>query len=90
MYKEYSHRIYGKKVILQVQGKRNIVSLLQRLKPKVLVPLINASFPSEGPLSKIIKEDGDLQQLSRDLKDAGLDIAIRQPAPAGKSIQIEL
>lgn len=76
--------------LLQVQGKRNILSLLQRLKPKVFVPLINASFPSEGRLSKVIKEDGDLDQVARDLKLAGLDIAIKHPADAGKSIEVAL
>lgn len=75
---------------LQVQGKRNILSLLQRLQPKVFVPLINASFPSEGPLSKIIKEDGDLGQLSKDLRMAGLDVAIKHPAPPGQSMEVEL
>ena len=75
---------------VQVQGKRNIVSLLQRLQPKVLVPLINASFPSEGPLSKVIKEDGDLNQLVKDIKLAGLKTVIKEPASAGKSMEVEL
>ena len=76
--------------VVQVQGKRNIMSLLSRLKPQVFVPLINASFPSEGPLSKVIKEDGSLDQLAKDLKVAGLDVAIKQPAAAGKSIEVQL
>ena len=75
---------------VQVQGKRNIMSLLQRLKPKVFVPLINASFPSEGPLSKVIKEIGSIDQLAKDLQMAGLDVAIKPPASPGKSMEVEL
>ena len=75
---------------VQVQGKRNIMSLLSRLRPRVFVPLINASFPSEGPLSKVIKEDGSLDQLEKDLKAAGLDVIIREPAAAGKSMEVQL
>lgn len=75
---------------LQVQGKRNIVSLLSRLKPKAFVPLINASFPSEGPLAKVIKEDGDLSTLISQLRLEGLNIQVKQPAPPGQSIEVAL
>lgn len=66
------------------------MSLLRRLRPKVVVPLINASFPSEGPLSKIIKEEGNIGSLSARLQSEGVDVEVKMPAPPGQSIEISL
>jgi len=74
----------------QVMGKRNIISLLQRLKPSVYVPLLNASFPMEGPLSKIIVENGSVDTLAAEIRKAGLKTDVRVPAPPGKSMEVAL
>jgi hypothetical protein len=71
-------------------GKRNIISLLQRLKPSVYVPLLNASFPMEGPLSKIIVEDGSIDTLATEINKAGLKTLVKIPAPPGQSMEVAL
>ena len=71
-------------------GARNIVQLLRRLKPKVVLPLINAGFPSEGPLAKAVREEGDVTSLAARLQAEGIQCEVKMPAPAGQSIEIAL
>ena len=75
---------------LQVTGNRYLPNLLKRLRPKVLVPLINAGFPSEGPLAGAISEKGSVDDLPQRLRQEGIDVNIRLPAEPGKSIEVEL
>lgn len=76
--------------MLQVTGTRFLPPLLKRLKPKVLVPLVNAGFPSEGPLASVISERGSMDDLPRRLREEGIQVEIRVPAPPGESIEVEL
>lgn len=63
-------------------GKDNVVGLLKRLKPKVFLPLVNAEFDSEGPLSSLISEKGSVAGLPAILKREGLvDIEMVVPEP---------
>jgi len=62
-------------------GKDNVVGLLRRLKPKVFLPLVNAEFDSEGPLSSLISEKGSVAGLPDVLKREGLDIKMVVPEP---------
>lgn len=71
-------------------GGRNISSLLRRLEPKAVVPLINASFPAEGPLSKIIKEEGSTSAVAAKLQAEGIQTQVQLPAAPGKSIEVAL
>ena len=74
----------------QVMGKDNAVSLLKRLRPKVLLPLVNAEFESEGPLSALISEKGSVQSMQPLLREQGLgNIRIVVPE-AGKPVTVDL
>lgn len=76
---------------MQVTGKRNIVDLLKRLKPKVIVPLINAAFPAEGSLSSVVVEEGDAAALQGRLAENNLgNITVRLPAIPGTSMQVDI
>lgn len=73
---------------LQVMGKDNVVGLLKRLRPKVFLPLVNAEFDSEGPLSSLISEKGNVAGLPDILKAEGLkDIELVVP-DAGKATSV--
>lgn len=67
-----------------------MVGLMKRLRPKVLLPLVNAEFESEGPLSKLISEKGSVQSVQPVLQREGLGY-IRIVVPeAGKPVDIAL
>ena len=69
-------------------GKDNVVGLLKRLKPKIFLPLVNAEFDSEGPLSALISEKGNVAGLPDVLKAEGLtDIKLVVPEP-GKATSV--
>ncbi len=71
-------------------GKQNVVGLLKRLRPSVLLPLVNAEFDSEGPLSKLISEKGSVQELEPQLPREGLgNVRVLVPEPA-KPLSVEL
>ncbi|CAL8463808.1 g3342 [Coccomyxa elongata] len=73
-----------------VMGKQNVVGLLKRLRPSVLLPLVNAEFDSEGPLSKLISEKGSVQELEPQLPQEGLgNVRVLVPEPA-KPLCVEL
>lgn len=51
-----------------VKGATDNTSLLKLLKPKVLIPLMNAEFDATGPLDKLIVEQGGPEELEREMK----------------------
>jgi hypothetical protein len=68
---------------MQVMGKDNSLGLLKRLRPSVFLPLVNAEFDSEGPLSKLISEKGSVQSAQAQLQREGMgDIRVLVPSPA--------
>ena len=78
-------------VVLQVQGNSNVVKLLQQLKPSVVVPLLNASFPMAGPFSTLIYEEGSADQLDSRLQQANVGgIKVQMPAPVNEPTRIAL
>ena len=84
-------RGYSLKLLhVQVMGKDNVVGLLQRLRPKILMPLVNAEFDSEGPLSKLISEKGSVHELNAVLDREGLS-GVKVVVPeAGKPVSVFL
>ncbi|GAB4820141.1 hypothetical protein N2152v2_007187 [Parachlorella kessleri] len=52
-----------------VKGATENSKLLPSLRPKVIIPLFNASFPQSGPLANLIKEQGSLEELEAFLAD---------------------
>jgi hypothetical protein len=71
-------------------GKDNALGLLRRLRPQVLLPLVNAEFESEGPLSALISEKGSVQSMQPLMREQGLgDIRIVVPKP-GKPVTVDL
>ena len=77
-------------MFLQVMGKDNVVGLLKRLRPSVLLPLVNAEFDSKGPLSRLISEKGSVQELEPQLQPQGLGgVRVLVPEPA-KPLTVEV
>ncbi|KAK9918517.1 hypothetical protein WJX75_004661 [Coccomyxa subellipsoidea] len=73
-----------------VMGKDNVVGLLKRLRPSVLLPLVNAEFDSKGPLSRLISEKGSVQELEPQLQPQGLGgVRVLVPEPA-KPLTVEV
>ena len=72
----------------QVMGKDNVVGLLKRLRPKVFLPLVNAEFDSEGPLSSLISEKGNVAGLPDVLKAEGLTGIELVVPEAGKATSV--
>ena len=78
-------------LLTQVQGSYNIVRLLQQLKPKVVVPLINGAFPSRGTISYLLKEIESADSLSQRLQDANVKgVQVQMPAPVTQAMTINL
>lgn len=74
-----------------VLGNDNIEKLCRRLRPRVLVPLTNAEFESEGALSGAIKQVGSVQEAEARFSAAGLaDVLLKVPAPPGKVMRVQL
>jgi hypothetical protein len=48
-----------------VKGNTDNIVLLKTLKPKVVVPLLNAEFDSTGPLAAVIVETGGVEELAK-------------------------
>jgi hypothetical protein len=69
-------------------GNENLVSLVKRLQPKVVVPLVNAEFIQEGPLSTLIRAEGSPQALEAKLKAEGLDTVILAPGVPGTPVPV--
>ncbi|KAK9826181.1 hypothetical protein WJX81_004928 [Elliptochloris bilobata] len=66
-----------------VLGNDNIERLCRRLRPRVLVPLTNAEFESEGPLSGAIRQ-GAQSQAERMIAGLGWAAAQTTTAPGSK------
>ena len=73
-----------------VMGDMNLLKLLHLLRPKVLVPLLNAEIDQKGPLASLIIERGDLAQLQVDLISAGLNTRVEFAAPPSESMAVAL
>jgi hypothetical protein len=73
-----------------VLGDINLQRLLQQLRPKVVVPLLNAEIDQEGPLSQLLIERGSTQGLQAQLAAAGIAARVDFPAPPGESLAIAL
>ena len=73
-----------------VLGDINLMKLLGLLRPKVLVPLLNAEIDQEGPLAGLIVERGTYDDVARQMKASKLDTRLEFPAPPGESLSIAL
>uniref|UniRef100_A0A7R9VFK0 Metallo-beta-lactamase domain-containing protein n=1 Tax=Chlamydomonas euryale TaxID=1486919 RepID=A0A7R9VFK0_9CHLO len=73
-----------------VMGDINLMRLLKQLRPKVLVPLLNAQIDAEGPLSPAVFQRGDVAAVRQQLADAGLSTRLEMPAPPGETLAIAL
>lgn len=75
-----------------VKGATEMVPLLKRLKPKVVIPLMNAEFNASGPLSGLISEIGGVRDLETQLsKEPELkeSIKVKVPKP-GEPMEISI
>lgn len=54
-----------------VKGTSENIPLLKMLKPKVVVPLMNAEFEGSGPLNTLITETGGPDMLKKQIQDDG-------------------
>jgi hypothetical protein len=76
-----------------LKGDTDIAALLKLLRPKVLVPLLNAELDQEGSLTPIMSvrgssESGAVRQV---LAAAGLSgVRLEMPAPPGESLALAL
>jgi len=75
-----------------VMGDMNLKKLLNLLKPKVLVPLLNAEIDQEGPLSQLVINRGSFEDAKKQVAASGDGSAIRVefPAPPGELLSIAL
>ena len=51
-----------------VKGASENISLLKMLRPKVVVPLMNAEFDATGPLNSLLTENGGVDALKQQLE----------------------
>ena len=73
-----------------VMGDMNLMKLLGLLRPKVLVPLLNAEIDQEGPLSGLILERGSYEDAKAKMAASRIDARFEFPAPPGESLSIAL
>ena len=74
-----------------MQGGFNIQRLVGQLKPKLVIPLENANFPSTGPLTKLIWQQETNESLPARLEAAGIKgVRVEQCRPVGEAIDIRL
>ncbi|GAX85898.1 hypothetical protein CEUSTIGMA_g13314.t1 [Chlamydomonas eustigma] len=73
-----------------VMGDVNIMKLISLLKPKVLVPLLNAEIDQEGPLSSIVVDRGDYQAVTKQITSAQPETRVEFPAPPGEAFAVAL
>lgn len=76
-----------------LKGDTDLTSLLKLLRPKVLVPLLNADLDQEGQLTPLMSVRGSSAAdiVRKQLKAAGLsDVRLEYPAPAGESLALAL
>jgi len=76
-----------------LKGDTDLTTLLKLLKPKVLVPLLNADLDQEGQLTSMMSVRGSsaAEDLRQALARAGLSgTKLEYPAPAGESLALAL
>lgn len=76
-----------------LKGDTDLTKLLRLLRPKVLVPLLNADLDQEGLITPLMSVRGSsaADALRRQLAAAGLgDIRLEYPAPPGESLSLAL
>eukprot|EP00775_Hariotina_reticulata_P013066 gene13066-13193_t len=76
-----------------LKGSTDLTTLLKLLKPKVLVPLLNADLDQEGQLTSMMSVRGSsaAEDLRQALAAAGLSgTKLEYPAPAGESLALAL
>ncbi|GAX77995.1 hypothetical protein CEUSTIGMA_g5437.t1 [Chlamydomonas eustigma] len=73
-----------------VMGDLNIMKLISLLRPKVLVPLLNAEIDQEGPLSSIVVDRGDYQAVTKQITSAQPETRVEFPAPPGEAFAVAL
>ena len=73
-----------------MRGNENITGLVQRLRPRAVIPFENATFPSEGRLSSLVKEVGSAQELPRKLQVATLLLfhIVLDPTPCNNMVGV--
>lgn len=77
-----------------VMGEENLLRLVEALRPRALVPLVNAEFDQSGPLAAAIQQvgDGGRAAVEARLEGAGLGAATRYcvPEAPGRPLAIEI
>ncbi len=76
---------------MQGDGASDNMQLLGLLRPRVVIPLLNADFDQSGPLAEVLQEVGSVAELQAQLAAApGLrGVQVRVPA-AGQPMQVAL
>lgn len=75
-----------------VKGKTDTIPLLEILKPKAIIALMNAEFDGSGPLAALISESGGPDFLKEQIKDSqnvDKDTQVYVPK-AGQPLQVEI
>eukprot|EP00879_Flechtneria_rotunda_P013078 GHRR01013658.1.p1 GENE.GHRR01013658.1~~GHRR01013658.1.p1 ORF type:complete len:460 (+),score=87.93 GHRR01013658.1:29-1408(+) len=76
-----------------LKGDTNLISLLKLLRPKVLVPLLNADLDQEGQLASLmlVKGSSAAADIRQQLAASGLaDTKLEYPGPPGESLALAL
>lgn len=74
-----------------VKGSTDNIALLKSLRPKAVVPLLNAEFDATGPLNRAIVERGGVDDLQREMRGVPEleSVKLYVPTP-GEPLSIEL
>jgi len=75
-----------------VKGKTDTIPLLEILKPKAIIALMNAEFDGSGPLAALISESGGPDLLEQQIKDSpNVDTDTQVFVPkAGQPLQVDI
>lgn len=75
-----------------VKGKTDNIPLLEILKPKAIIALMNAEFDGSGPLAALISESGGPDLLEQQIKDSpNIDKGTQVFVPkAGEPLRVEI
>lgn len=75
-----------------LKGDTDLTALLKLLKPKVLVPLLNADLNQEGQLTPLMSVRGSsaADAVRSQIAAAGLNVRLEYPAPPGESLALAL
>jgi L-ascorbate metabolism protein UlaG (beta-lactamase superfamily) len=74
-----------------VKGATDNIPLLKMLRPKVVIPLMNAEFDATGPLNSLLSETGGVEMLEKQLKETPelKNVKICLPV-AGRPMPVEI